>query len=358
MKKKAAVIGGGIFGLNIALELDKIPGLHVELLEARDGLMQEASKCNHNRIHLGYHYLRSFRTARQSLSGLLSFMFNYGNSVVYQFPNFYGIAKENSKTDTKGFIRFCERLEIDYEEAWPEDNRMNPDLLEACFKVPEPVFDHQTLKSIILDRLEDSRVDIKLNHFCKDLRKESNGEFSMTVNDRRESYDFVINAAYQNFNLFNLDLGIDNYELLYQDVFIPIFRYPAEKFGLTVMDGPFCSIMPKGFEENHFLLYHVVHSVLEEEYGYYSDVRGDLSKEAKNSIVAESSRFFPFLSEVDVTGFWRTVRVLHRNNDDARLTELYMIDEMENYFAVLSGKVTTCCKVAREIQQSIQKHLS
>ena len=37
-----------------------------------------------------------------------------------------------------------------------------------------------------------------------------------------------------------------------------------EKIGLTIMDGPFCSVMPKGNNKNEFLLYHPKYSVVSE----------------------------------------------------------------------------------------------
>lgn len=353
MKYRAAVIGGGIFGTNIALELDKLPGLQTDLYEAKPDIMQEASKANHNRIHLGYHYLRSLKTARQSLSGLLTFMFNYGNAVAYQFPNHYGIEKFNSKTDAEGFVKFCQRLDIDYEESFPDQHILNRDMLEACFKVPEPVFDYQTLKKMIGERLTNSDVNIHLNHYCRDLSKSAEG-FTLEVNGEKQEYDFVINASYKNFNQFNRDIDLDSPELLYQDVFIPIFYHPSPKFGLTVMDGPFCSIMPKGFEDNFFLLYHVVHSVLKQEHAYHTEVKGDLNEKVIEEMFKDSETYFPFLKNVKTVDTWRSMRVLYRNDDDSRLTEIYELDDIENYYAVLSGKITTCCKIARQIQQKIK----
>lgn len=356
MSQRAAVIGGGIFGINIALELDKIPGLKVVLYESESALMNKASKLNQNRIHIGYHYLRSSKTARQSMSGLLTFMFHYGSAVLYQFPNYYGIAKENSKTTAEEFIQFCQRLDIDYEEVYPDAGLMTPELLEASFKVPEPVFDYMTLRSIILDRLEESHVEIKLNHHCQNLKKRS-GLFSLNVNDKTEEFDFVVNAAYKNFNMFNLDLGLNIQNLLYQDVFIPVFTYSSPKLGLTVMDGPFCSIMPKGFEDSRFLLSHVVHSVLDETYDGHQQLDASLTQDKIDNIVSKSAIYFPFLNDVHIDSYWRATKVLQRNDDDARLTELYVFDEVEDYFAVLSGKITTCCKVARNIQQIIKQKI-
>lgn len=59
-KPRIAVIGGGIFGTNCAIELS--PGSDVTLFEKNDDICTEASKYNQYRHHWGYHYPRSQET--------------------------------------------------------------------------------------------------------------------------------------------------------------------------------------------------------------------------------------------------------------------------------------------------------
>ena len=68
--KKIGIVGAGIFGCSIALELQK-DGHLVTIIEQDSDIMLRASKNNHNRIHYGYHYPRSLETTKQSLDGLL-----------------------------------------------------------------------------------------------------------------------------------------------------------------------------------------------------------------------------------------------------------------------------------------------
>ena len=89
---KVLVVGGGIFGCSISLELSK-SGFDVTLIEKDSDIMGNASKQNHNRIHYGYHYPRSIETATQSLDGLLSFLMTYKESIINNFPNYYSVAK-------------------------------------------------------------------------------------------------------------------------------------------------------------------------------------------------------------------------------------------------------------------------
>lgn len=355
---KVLVIGAGLFGSSTAALLASNE-VKVDLVESENDILKMASRVNHNRIHLGYHYLRSIDTAAQSIEGLLSFLFHFGDSVVYQFPNYYAIAKEGSKTNAQQFIDFCERVGIGYDEELPQDNYLDPSTLEACFRVPEPVYDHLTLKKIMKKKLANPNINIFLNTKCIGLKQLPDNTFEARLNTGIKKYDVVINCTYSNINEINTFLGIPQKKLLYEDVIIPVFKYPSTPFGLTVMDGPFCSVMPRGMRPNEFLLYHVKESLLDTRisnekpiFPNHDFTNADLT--AKGKIYDKSAYFMPFLKNVEPSGYNRITRTVYENDDDARLTELYTYDGIKNYFTILSGKVTTCIQVALEIKHILQ----
>ena len=70
--KKIGVIGGGIFGSEIALELAK-NGFSVTLIEKNSNLLMGATSKSVLRLHLGLHYPRDLETAIQSKRGYLNF---------------------------------------------------------------------------------------------------------------------------------------------------------------------------------------------------------------------------------------------------------------------------------------------
>ena len=76
--------------------------------------------------------------------------------------------------------------------------------------------------------------------------------------------DYIINSSYSNVNKVNNMLGLPELNLNFQDVIVPIFNMEHNPLGLTIMDGPFCSIMPRGNRKNEFLLYHPKYSVISE----------------------------------------------------------------------------------------------
>lgn len=355
---KVLIIGAGLFGSSTAALLASNE-IKVDLVEAENDILKMASRVNHNRIHLGYHYLRSIDTAAQSIEGLLSFLFHFGDSVVYQFPNYYAIAKEGSKTTAHQFLEFCERVGIGYDEELPADNLLDPSALEACFRVPEPVYDHSALKKIMKKKLIHPNINIFLNTRCIGLKILPDETFEARLTTGTKHYDVVINCTYSNINLINSYLGIAAKKLLYEDVIIPVFKYPSPPFGLTVMDGPFCSVMPHGMKTNEFLLYHVKESLLNTALTLQKPIfpHQPLTNEnltSKGSIYDKSSFFMPFLKDIQPAGYNRITRTVYENDDDARLTELYTYDGIKNYFTILSGKVTTCIQVALEIKHILQ----
>ena len=338
--KKIKVIGGGIFGCCIASELAKC-GHEVVLIERDSDIMQRASKQNHNRVHFGFHYPRSVPTAKQSLDGLVSFLINFKDSIVSGFPNYY-MNHKNSNVSSEEYINFCNAVGLNYDFKYPKDYLVDKREIDLSIKVNECIFDYDILKSIVKGKLKG--VDVRLNT-----------DFDGSL----DGYDYVINAAYSNINEINDMLGAPKLKLKFQDVIIPIFKMNHKKIGLTIMDGPFCSIMPRGNNENEFLLYHPKYSVIS-QHSKSTDISRDrvLDSQKTNLLIKkiykESEKFYPVLSSAEQRNHWRTVRALPVNNDDARMSEVFVHEETPNVINVFGGKISTCWKVASQVKSIIR----
>jgi hypothetical protein len=326
--KKIAVVGAGIFGCSIALELSKF-GYEVDLYDCESDIMLRASKNNHNRIHYGYHYPRSVETARQSLEGLISFYSIFGTAIVDGFPNFYMISTDDSKVTTEEYKEFCLQSGLSYSLEFPDSSLINRELIDSSFKVEEPIFDWTILQRIAKTNLLNSSVRFFLN---TDFR-------STTL-----SYDFVVNSSFAGLNEVNTFLGADSVSMKYQNVVVPIFKHNMSKIGLTVMDGPFCSLMPKGKEQNLFLLYHVKESLMLD----------DISEVEIVDRIFENSRiYYPFLNRDMFVNLWKAERALPVNSNDERLSELFIYPDL-NLVSVFSAKITTCVKIAKQIRVGLE----
>jgi len=331
---KILVIGAGIFGCTISLELDK-NGYRVTLVDSSNEILSKATKNNHNRIHYGYHYPRSIKTAKQSLDGLTSFVMNYKECIVSDFPNYYAISNNGSRLTTDEYKEFCDEVGIMYKQSYPNETFLNPNYVDSCFKVDEPVYDINILTKIISSKLKQSKVKIKLNE--KVTKK-------MTT-----SFDFIINCTYSNINDINEMLDIETINFKKQLVIIPVVLGNFKKIGLTIMDGNFCSVMPKGFDTNHFLLYHVKHSVVQENI-----INESINLKREMQILYDDCvKYYPFIKHTRIVDCYKTVRSIPINYNDERLSKVLTYSN-KNVISVFSGKVTTCVKIAKQIVHGLE----
>ena len=158
---KIIVIGAGIFGVTTALTLSK-NGYDVTLVECEGDIMSRASKCNHNRLHFGFHYPRSVKTAKQSLDGYDLFYNNFSKSIVTDFPNYY-LIERGGKVSSDEFKSFCNKLDIYYTESYPENININLERISLSTITKEPIFDFESIKSDLIGRINNSTIKLILN---------------------------------------------------------------------------------------------------------------------------------------------------------------------------------------------------
>ena len=207
-------------------------------------------------------------------------------------PNYYAIAAENSKTSPERFEEFCQIVRIRFRREFPPAQLLDPKRLAACYCVPEPVFDYFSVRATMLKLLSESTANVHLRTTLQKVDRK-NDQFHVTTTGFSQPYDCLINASYSAINQVNEMVGAAQRTYRYEDCVIPVFRYDYAPFGLTVMDGPFCSVMPRGFRAGEFLLYHVKQSVLRsklatENYDTLMDLNDD------SPLFQASSEFMPF----------------------------------------------------------------
>ena len=110
--KKVAVIGAGVFGLEISIQLAK-SGYAVELFEIEDEILRGSTSNSILRLHRGLHYPRDLATAEQSRIGYEQFLSRFPESINFRFTNYYAVAKEGSKVTGEDFESFAKRAKIE-----------------------------------------------------------------------------------------------------------------------------------------------------------------------------------------------------------------------------------------------------
>jgi hypothetical protein len=244
------IIGGGIFGCYAASYLAS-RGAKVAILEKESRLFQKASLVNQARLHSGYHYPRSIATAAMSDEHKTRFTEEHKAFVNHTFEKFYAIDRYGSLTDGLQFERFCNYLNIrcDRLEFHP---LFNFDRLEALYQTEEHSFDPVLLGNYYREIVENNPAITVFKSAQIQAAEASGGDWTVQVILPEEqsitlSAPVTINATYAATNAINRLFGLRNLELTHEISEIAFIHSPQFGLrGLTVMDGPFGSIMPYG----------------------------------------------------------------------------------------------------------------
>jgi hypothetical protein len=363
MKMKVGIIGGGIFGLSCAINLDKTHD--VTVFDQASDIMTGATYANHNRHHLGYHYPRSPETAQQCLESREDFEHIYKSSCTNDYASYYCVSKEDTKTSAENYIRFCDEVGLNYKEEWPQEGVLDRSRIELSLRTEEGVYDFLTLKKLVKERIaKTSTIQIKLDHCVIDGSAEPGGEKILVVqnDEKRHTYnfDFVINAMYANHNRFCDWFGFKKRLFQFNLQELCVIDLPVdEPIGITIQDGPFPSFLPLGFSKNRCLFAHVeasqlIRNVSKENERLLSRV---LYVESNwHNILKVSEKYIPILNKSNYVKSIFVDRIVDANrmDTDARLTEL--TSHGNGCWSVFAAKIITCESMAKKISAGIRGH--
>ncbi len=244
------VIGGGIFGAYAALYLAK-QGQRVCLLEKEAELFKKASIVNQARLHSGYHYPRSVATALMSDDNKLRFTADHQAFINDTFEQYYAIDKFGSFTDGQQFERFCDYIGIRCEKIH-QHPLFNFNRIEALYATTEYSFDPILIGIYYQKKLSEEKNITTFVSTTVTAAEVLQNNWQVHVNRPAGSSSClvapqVINATYSGSNAINRIFGVADIQLMHEISEIAFITSPQVKnIGLTVMDGPFGSIMPYG----------------------------------------------------------------------------------------------------------------
>lgn len=375
--KKVCIVGGGIFGLYVALEMLK-KGYAVDIFEQSSELGASASKVNQARLHLGFHYPRSIETAKACIDGYIKFQSKFPQAINNSFYKYYAIAKYGSKVSSTEYIDFCDRLGLDYRIVNLSDNLINYDNIDLTLEVAETSFDWKVIIDFLEKKIQELYGKIYLNHKVVGGNVKSQIKEIILKNKNEEiikNYDIVVNATYANINNVLESFELPPEKLEFELCEMALVKIPERynNIGVTVMDGDFTSIMPfghSGYQTISNVVY-TPHAVSKENSKfdcYYTNDYAHYSKKHDNIIMPKTNfykmkkiaeQYLPYASNLELIEPLFTVKTILQGQDctDARPTLIYEYQEANNFYTVFSGKVDTVIDIAEKLIKKIEKGL-
>lgn len=247
------IIGGGLYGLYAALFCAK-RNEKIIVLEYDDNPFGRATYINQARVHMGYHYPRSISTAMKSAHYFNRFVSDYGFCINNKFEQIYATSKHFSWTNADSFKKFCTDVNIRCEEI-PVSKYFNDSMCDGAFLTEEYTYDANQLKNYYIDEIAKYRnVEIKYGVRIKSI-EQLEDSYRIVTEDEVYCSDFVLNATYASVNQIINKIGKKGFDIKYElcEIILGKVSSNLEKVGLTVMDGPFFSIMPFGNTGFHSL---------------------------------------------------------------------------------------------------------
>lgn len=395
------ITGAGLYGLYSA-RLCGLRGEKVLVLEYDPEPFMRATYINQARVHMGYHYPRSLSTAVKSAHYYRRFHEDFGFCIRSSFDQIYATSGQFSWTNAEQFVHFCEAAGIRCEEV-PAGKYFRPGACDGAFLTEEDTYDAHVLRDYYLRelaalpgvklqcsaRIAAIRLSEDGSEYIVDWTEDGSGSGGQkeadqpgSRNDRntqggqhRARAPFLLNATYASTNQVLKLLtpetreairknggNTDPFGIKYELCEIILCR-PSEKLrgvGLTVMDGPFFSIMPFGQTPYHSLtaVTFTPHVTSYEEEPRFSCQEGTGCSPAQlhncNTCVHRPSSAWAYMShladkyllpeyayEYERSLFSMKPILKSSEVDDSRPTAIRVNSTKPVFISVLSGKINT-----------------
>ncbi len=262
------IIGAGIFGL-YAAKVSSNKGYKTLVIDIDDSAFLRASSINQARIHNGYHYPRSLATAIKSAEYFNKFNEDFKDCINKSFKKIYAISNHYSWTGSKEFTKFCDNAGIPCEEV-QVSNYFNELLIESAFETLEYSFDSSKIRNKLLSEISSKHITFEFGTELLTCDNYHDYFHLKLSNNEIISTNWILNATYSGINSINNKLGLSLIETKYElcEICMVDVSENIRNIGLTVMDGPFFSLMPFGCSSKHSLTT-VVHTPHKASTGSY-----------------------------------------------------------------------------------------
>ena len=358
------IIGAGLYGLYSALFCCE-RGLKVAVLECDTAPFKRATYINQARVHQGYHYPRSISTAMKSAGYFDRFNKDYGFCINREFDQIYATSSRFSWSDGKQFKDFCLAAGIPCEELHPA-NYFKSGMCDGVFRTREYTYDAVILRNYYLEKLSAFRNSFQIEYGVRISKIERTANSYVFYIENGKAYEsrFILNATYAGINQILDMIGFRKFKIKYElcEIILCDVNANLSKIGVTVMDGPFFSIMPFGKTGYHSLtsVTFTPHTTCYEDVPSFScqgKSKGFCSSFRLgncNDCPAKPETAFPYMASLAKKYLRDEYEFSYSNSlysmkpilmsseiDDSRPTVIKKYSENPTFVGVLSGKINT-----------------
>ena len=334
------------------------------VLECGTAPFQRATYINQARVHQGYHYPRSLSTAMKSAGYFERFHQDFAFCINREFEKVYATSAQYSWSDGEQFKKFCRAADIPCKEVYPEDY-FKKDMCDGAFLTREYTYDAMLLKDYYLRELS-KLPNVKLMFASQVMQMEKEQDDYLCRVSAGDEYraPFVLNATYAATNQILDLLGFEKFKIKYElcEIILCDVDGQLERCGITVMDGPFFSIMPFGKTGYHSLtsVTFTPHTTSYEslpDFPCQTRSGGGCSAQRLgncNDCIAKPDSAFPYMDKLArkylrddyefryVKSLFSMKPILTSSEiDDSRPTVIRVYSRKPTFVGVLSGKINT-----------------
>jgi len=357
---RIAVIGGGIFGSEAAIQL-AAAGNEVTLFESNFDLLEGATSKSVLRLHLGFHYPRDYETALQSKVGYRDFLHRFPSCVDLDFPNYYAVAKNGSKRSTLEFATFAERTNLNMQrvdKSELDQAGFNSEGADSIWRNSEGAICIFKLREQLLYELKTQGVSCRFDTEIISAQFINNTWSLQESNSSHSGFDYVVRSTYGSDKISIEGPRELSREYEFHKTLVLEASAGIPKLGMTVIDGDYLTVLPKAFSESH-LVYGPTPSVLARFEGKnypdeWQEFRAEEIMQASEKIIIRFSEWFSGFHDFQVKDKLIATRAIERNvsGTDRRISQIE--ERAYNFFDICSGKIDHCIDLAQRLVKITQ----
>ena len=345
----AVIAGGGFFGISLAHYLsDRFPRWKIAVIEVEEEPLMRASKHNQARLHNGYHYPRALQTAVASRKSYERFKDAWPSSIFDDFRHLYGVSREASNVSAAQFYETMVQVGAPARKlSGPENTDIFDDrFIEEAFEVDEVAFNYLELKMWAEEVLQNRRIDSFFGTRVVRVDRASTQNIAVNCGDSNFSTRFFFNATYGGIeNIGGIEKELSGF-FTHQATEMELVHVPdnLKQIGITVMDGPFFSVMPYPSRACHSFS-HVRYTPRywsedsRKVKGLYESGSWAETQDVFDLMVRDASRYVPALVQTRLLEPIREIKTLVRGVKNDGRPIFFFEHRLEGCFSILGGKL-------------------